>query len=443
MAHVSLTPTDSGPLGTRLSDQDRERVVAVLTTSCSDGRLTLDEFSERVDAAYQAVWLRDVVPLLADLRHPFGADFTGVLTDKADNPPVPVPAQVIDAATRRRVTRWTVSIMGGSKRKGRWRLRDKTNAVAIMGGCLLDLRNAEVEGPEVAINAIAVMGGIDIIVPEGIEVELGGIAIMGAKDARRLKNTPPLPGSPIVRVRVFAVWGGVSVRSKPAHSLRNDDGDDRALRHLEGSSDGRPRGSEMAPGSRLIDTIAAEPRYAGDELEDGKLPEGTITIMFSDIEGFTAITEQLGDRRAMDILREHNGIIRQRIASSGGHEIKVQGDGFMVAFGGASSALHCAVGIQCDLDHRNRSKPDLPIQVRLGLHSGEAIRDGNDFLGGAVILAARIAQQAKGGEILVSSVLKDLCDLSGEFRFEQGRDLYLKGLSETRRVYSVTGIEGD
>ena len=92
---------------------------------------------------------------------------------------------------------------------------------------------------------------------------------------------------------------------------------------------------------------------------------------------------------------------------------------------------------------RNRSKPDLPIQVRLGLHSGEAIRDGNDFLGGAVILAARIAQQAKGGEILVSSVLKDLCDLSGEFRFEQGRELYLKGLSETRRVYSVTGIEED
>ena len=165
--------------------------------------------------------------------------------------------------------------------------------------------------------------------------------------------------------------------------------------------------------------------------------------MFSDIEGFTAITEQLGDRRAMDILREHNGIIRQRIASSGGHEIKAQGDGFMVAFGGASSALQCAVGIQCDFAVRNRSKPDLPVHVRLGLHAGEAIRDGNDFLGGAVILAARIAQQAKGGEILVSSVLKDLCDLSGEFRFEQGRDIHVKGLSETRRVYSVTGIEED
>ena len=107
--------------------------------------------------------------------------------------------------------------MGGSQRRGRWRLREKTNAVALMGGCVLDLRNAEVEGSEVVINAIAVMGGIEIIVPEGIEVELGGVAIMGGKDARRLKAVPRLPGSPTVRVRAFALWGGVSVRSKPAH----------------------------------------------------------------------------------------------------------------------------------------------------------------------------------------------------------------------------------
>ncbi len=185
--------------------------------------------------------------------------------------------------------------------------------------------------------------------------------------------------------------------------------------------------------------VAEGPSEVGDDLRADGLPDGTVTIMFSDIEGFTSLTEQLGDRRAMDILREHNGIIRQRIASSGGHEIKSQGDGFMIAFSGASRALECAVGIQDDFEARNRSKPDLPVQVRLGLHSGEAIRDGNDFLGGAVILAARITQQATGGEILVSSVLKELCDLSGEFRFSEGRDVYLKGLSDSRRVYSVTG----
>jgi hypothetical protein len=144
----------------------------VLKSSCGEGRLTLDEFSERVEATYRAVSLSDLPPILADLPHPFGADLAGVLDGEVARSPVTAASQVPDNTSRRKSTRWTVSIMGGSRRKGRWRLREKTSAVAIMGGCVLDIRNAEVEGPEVVINAIAVMGGIDIIVPEGIEVEL-------------------------------------------------------------------------------------------------------------------------------------------------------------------------------------------------------------------------------------------------------------------------------
>jgi class 3 adenylate cyclase len=414
-------------------------VVEVLTTACGDGRLTLDEFSERVGSAYQAVSLRDLPPLLADLPHPFGSDLAGLLDDQIGRPPEAMPSLAPDTAVGRKVTRWTVSIMGGSQRRGRWRLREKTSAVAIMGGCRLDLRNAEVEGAGVVVNAVAVMGGIDIIVPEGIQVEVDGIAIMGGKDARRLKEVAPLPGSPIIRVRVFAFWGGVTVRNKPS---RADRGDRAASLPGQPSVGPRASGDETSHGPRLIDVVAEGRTDAGDSLREG-LPEGTVTIMFSDIEGFTSITERLGDRRAVDLLREHNRIIRQRIAGSGGHEIKAQGDGFMVAFSGASHALECAVGIQYDFAARNRSQPDLPVQVRLGLHTGEAIRDGNDFLGGAVILAARITQQAKGGEVLVSSVLKELCDLTGEFEFADGRDLYLKGLSESRRVYSVTGAGPD
>jgi class 3 adenylate cyclase len=330
--------------------------------------------------------------------------------------------------------------MGGSQRKGRWRLKEKTTAVAVMGGCLLDLRNAEVEGPDVVINAVAVMGGIDIIVPEGIEVELGGIAIMGSKEASRLKNVRRLPGSPVIRVKAFAFWGGVSVRSRPAHALKGDDDRSNLADHDPPSLRTTVGDPGHGDGARLIDVVAEGPQDVGDELAQGGLPEGTVTIMFSDIEGFTAITEKLGDRGAMEILREHNDIIRQRIAASGGHEIKAQGDGFMVAFSGASRALQCAIGIQDDFAVRNRSHPEPAVCVRLGLHAGEAIRDGNDFLGGAVILAARIAQQADGGEILVSSVLKELCDLSGEFQFGEGRDITMKGLSETRRVYTVTAM---
>jgi class 3 adenylate cyclase len=295
-----------------------------------------------------------------------------------------------------------------------------------MGGCILDMRNAEVEGPSVVVRATAVMGGIEIIVPEGIEVELGGVAIMGGKDARRLKAVSPLPGSPVIRVKAFAFWGSVSVRSKPASAP---------------GSAGRVEGPKDP---RLIDVVAEGPASSGEDFEAVRdLPDGTVTIMFSDIEGFTSLTEQLGDRGAMEILLEHNAIIRQRIASCGGHEIKAQGDGFMVAFSGASRALQCAVGIQSDFAARNRSDPHTTVYVRLGLHSGEAVRDGNDFMGGAVILAARITQEAKGGEILASSVLKELCDLSGEFQFKDGKDIHFKGLSEPRRVYLVTATVHD
>lgn len=427
---VSMSVPGSGSGGPRLSDGDRERVVEVLKTSCSEGRLTLDEFSERVGAAYQAVSLEDLVPVLADLPHRFGSDLAGVV---GRLPEAVVPA--VPEVAARPATRWTVSIMGGSQRRGRWRLREKTSAVAVMGGCQLDLRKAQVEGPAVDITAVAVMGGIDIIVPEGIEVDLGGIAIMGGKDSR-LKHAPILPGSPIIRVKAFAFWGAVNVRSKPTHSQRSGEG----LPGATGPPIGRgPHRSQTPPAPRLIDAVAEGRTDAGGDLEAaGSWPEGTVTIMFSDIEGFTSITERLGDRRAVAVLHEHNDIIRQGIARSGGHEIKAQGDGFMVAFSGASHALECAVGIQSAFADRNRSQPDLPLKVRLGLHSGEAIRDGNDFLGGAVILAARIAQEAKGGEILVSSVLKELCDLSGEFQFSNGRDVNLKGLSESRRLYSVT-----
>src|SRR5580700_5117422 len=108
---VSMSVPGSGSGGVRLSDQDRERVVEVLKTSCSDGRLTLDEFSERVDAAYQASALRDVPPVLADLPHPFGPEFAGLLSGEVGRSPVPAPPRVPDNASGRKVTRWTVSVM--------------------------------------------------------------------------------------------------------------------------------------------------------------------------------------------------------------------------------------------------------------------------------------------------------------------------------------------
>jgi len=159
--------------------------------------------------------------------------------------------------------------------------------------------------------------------------------------------------------------------------------------------------------------------------------------MFTDIEGFSGITERLGSRQATEVLQEHNDLIRGEVAASGGYEVKSQGDGFMLAFNGATRALRCAVGIQQGLARYNGHHANVPVRVRIGMHTGEAIRSADDFLGGAVILAARITREANGGEILVSSVLKQLCDLSGEFDFGDGREVALKGLSDKRWVYPV------
>ncbi len=109
--------------------------------------------------------------------------------------------------------------MGDARRAGRWRVAARTNVVSVMGGCQLDLRTAEFSGEDITINAGALMGSVDIVVPEGIEVELSGIPIMGSK-AIRVRDVPPVPGSPRVRVRAVPVMGSVTVRSRPSNRSR-------------------------------------------------------------------------------------------------------------------------------------------------------------------------------------------------------------------------------
>jgi class 3 adenylate cyclase len=165
-------------------------------------------------------------------------------------------------------------------------------------------------------------------------------------------------------------------------------------------------------------------------------PDGTVTILFSDIEGSTAMTERLGDQRWLELLRGHNAIVRKRVAAHEGFEVKAEGDGFMLAFGSARKALACAVDIQRAFAERNESA-DEPIRVRIGLHTGEAIKEADDFFGKNVILAARIAGQAQGGKILVSSLLKELTESGGDIAFGDGREVELKGLSGQHHVFEV------
>ena len=177
----------------------------------------------------------------------------------------------------------------------------------------------------------------------------------------------------------------------------------------------KAQGIDLSDIGTSIDTVAREALAEQPDLKPHAAPDGTVTIMFSDIEGSTAMADRLGDTKFMEVLREHNAIIRDQIKANAGFEVKSEGDGFMVAFQSAGKALACASAIQKALVARNESAEE-PVKVRVGLHAGEVIKEGEDFFGRNVIMAARVASQAHGGEILVSGVLKALVqgsDVSG------------------------------
>ena len=136
----------------------------------------------------------------------------------SDLPATPERSAVAGVSPRHQ-RRWHVAVLSGHDTKGRWRISGKTNAVAIMGGCDMDLRRAEIEGPEVVITAFAFWGGIKVTVPEGFDVDLVGFSLMGGRSLK-MRDVPIIPGSPRIVVRGFAVMGGIVVRSRSSRSGR-------------------------------------------------------------------------------------------------------------------------------------------------------------------------------------------------------------------------------
>ena len=169
-------------------------------------------------------------------------------------------------------------------------------------------------------------------------------------------------------------------------------------------------------------------------------PDGTVTLLFSDIEGSTLSNERLGDRRWLELLHVHNRIVRDQVAAHDGFEVKSQGDGFMIAFSSARRALDCAIGIQRALREHSRGHPEDVLLVRIGLHTGEVVKEGADFFGKNVAMAARVAGSAGGGEIIVSSLVKELAD-TGDISFGAAREVELKGFSGIRHLHEVIWTE--
>jgi class 3 adenylate cyclase len=205
---------------------------------------------------------------------------------------------------------------------------------------------------------------------------------------------------------------------------------------------------ELAPGvedakpSGESESMVDVAERVGEErpnLRPAAAPDGTVTILFSDIEGSTELNERLGDGRWLELLRAHHRILREQISAYGGFEVKTQGDGFMVAFSSARRAIQCAQAVQLPRAQRDLGGDrNEPIRVRIGLHTGEPVGEAGDFYGKAVVLAARIAEQAHGGEILTSGIVKEMVAQSGaEICFADERDVSLKGLAGTYRIYRV------
>jgi class 3 adenylate cyclase len=191
--------------------------------------------------------------------------------------------------------------------------------------------------------------------------------------------------------------------------------------------------------TKSIAAIVEEVREERPELRSSASARGGIvTLMFTDIVDSTVVNHALGDTAWLEVLREHDRVIRFATESHGGEVVKRLGDGSMLAFPSARRAVSCAVAILSGVEAA-LGKREPPIRIRIGLHLGEPLRDADDFFGSAVNLAARVSAVAGPSEILVSDVVADVLSQGGDIVLGEGREVELKGFPGRRRVFEVQG----
>ncbi len=184
--------------GELVTDAERDQAIALLRHHTAAGLLSLDDFAECVELVLVAQTRTELVAITSALP-------------AIVEPPLPAD----------RPRRWAVGVLSGEKVRGPWRFEDHLHAVVLLGSAQIDLCDAQVVGDEATLYVVALFGGVEVQVPEGLPVELTGIAIMGTKQYK-VKRCDPMSGMPRVRVRAFALCGGVTVRSRKfRRGLRN------------------------------------------------------------------------------------------------------------------------------------------------------------------------------------------------------------------------------
>lgn len=195
---------------------------------------------------------------------------------------------------------------------------------------------------------------------------------------------------------------------------------------------GRPAGKDALVGSGAPGT--------GVATEDGSV--AVLTVVFTDIEGSTALTERLGDERWVEVLSAHDAAVRTALHNHGGLEVKTVGDGFMAVFPRAASAVWA--GLEAQRLVGDLSVPELPggLRLRVGGHTGRVIRRAGDVLGRNVHVARRIASEATAGQVLVSSSLKVLAQHDPGLEARSPRIVRLRGISEPQVVFVMGASAG-
>jgi len=206
---MSSSPAVPEPRNLRASDADRERVANVLREAAGDGRLTMDELDERLDAVYAAKTYAELEPITRDLPD-------------AGTVPTPATAAPLDPARfgAEPTSHGAVAILGGFTRRGDWVVPKEFTAFMFMGGGEIDLREARFTEREVAIHIVAIMGGCEIIVPEDANVRVTGVGVMGAFEHSGAGTGSP--DGPVITINGVAFMGGVDVKRKPTNESMRD-----------------------------------------------------------------------------------------------------------------------------------------------------------------------------------------------------------------------------
>ena len=194
---------DESAAGIRASDAERDATVERLSAATGDGRLTLEEFSQRMERATAARTRADLDLLVADLPADAAAAGSAV-TSGTSGPPS-----------------WHISPVGGLRINGPWRMDRHVIVVSIVGGARLDLSEAQLAAPEVTLTKVSLVGGARVTVPPGVRVEVSGFRLIGGT---RVEGGPePGPGAPTVNIRAFSLVGGVRIyRSRATPAVTSD-----------------------------------------------------------------------------------------------------------------------------------------------------------------------------------------------------------------------------